>query len=66
MTDAMQVKEALLPFAKAWTSYGDKPSDDTRLADNRGGAYLEACTLTFGDLRRAHEALAALSPTSKP
>lgn len=49
--------EALRPFAAAWYAYGDKPYDGTRLADNKGGAYLEACLLTFGDLRRAFEAL---------
>lgn len=51
--------KALEPFAKAWEAYGDKPTDDVRLADNNGGAYLEACLLTFADLRAAADALAS-------
>jgi hypothetical protein len=56
-----EVRKVLEPFAKAWTAYGEKPSDETRLSNNRDEAYLEGTLITFGDLRRAHEVLAALS-----
>ena len=54
------MREALEPFANAWTAFGDKPPDDTTINNNRGAAYLEGTKITFGDLRRAHTALRTL------